>query len=51
MELKHNIEVNYNTVLNNFNENDLFRFPNFKSYGNYRDLKFNPIYNKSLTIF
>ena len=51
MELKHNIEVKYNNILNNFNENDLFRFPNFKPYGNYRDLKFNPIYNKSLTIF
>ena len=35
-----------------YNENKyLAKFPKFKEHGNYRDLEFDPKYNKSLSIF
>ena len=51
IKLKQKIEEEYNTKFNNFNEEDLFKFPKFKEHGNYRDLEFDPKYNKSLSIF
>ena len=46
LELKLRNEQKYNIKFDNFDENELFKFPNYKTEGNYRELKFNPKYNK-----
>ena len=46
IELKNKIENKYQIEFNQFYEDELFKFPNFKTNGKYNELKFNPLYNK-----
>ena len=46
LELKLRNEQRYNIKFDNFDENELFKFPNYKTKGNYTELTFNPKYNK-----
>ena len=46
IELKNKNEERFKITLEQFNEDELFKFPNFLNKGNYRELKFIPEYNK-----
>ena len=46
VELKNRNEEKFKIKLEQFNKDELFKFPHFMQKGNYRDLKFIPEYNK-----
>ena len=46
VELKNRNEKRFKIKLEQFNKDELFKFPHFMSKGNYKDLKFIPEYNK-----
>ena len=46
LELKNRNEEKYNLKFEKFNKDELFKFPNFKKKGKYKELSFIPKYNK-----